>query len=438
MPLAEAAPREAPPRSLLLRLYLAGSRRAGGIARRILERRERNGKEDHERVGERMGLAGRPRPDGQLVWFHAASVGEAASLLELFRRLQQARPTLTCLVTTVTVTSANFVAERLPENCIHQYVPVDVLPWVQRFLDHWRPDAAIWTESELWPAMLCETWDRGIPMLLINARISERTFRRWRMANGAADALLARFERILAQDDLAADQLKLLGADPAIVTVEGSLKEGAAPLPYDERERQRIARALAGRPVWLAASTHPGEEEIVLAAHARARRALPLLALILAPRHPDRGAALAEMLRARGLTVAQRSKGEELQADTDVYLADTLGEMGLWYRIAAVAFVGGSLVDVGGHNPFEPALLGCAILHGPHVRNFIDAYRRLALADAAVLVRSEDELAEALVATMAPDRAAAMAAAAWEVVSEGAAVTDTVMAAIGACLDRTA
>jgi 3-deoxy-D-manno-octulosonic-acid transferase len=429
-------PRTAPPRSLLLRLYLAVSRRSAAFARRALERRRAEGKEDGARLGERMGEAGRPRPEGQLAWFHAASVGEAASLIELLRRLQQTRPELGCLVTTVTVTSAEFLADRLPETCIHQYVPMDVVPWVKRFLGHWRPDLAVWTESELWPAMLCETHAAGVPMLLINARISNRSFRRWRLLGGMAPALLARFDRILAQDDLAGEQLALLGADPERLTVEGSLKEGAAPLPYDEAERVRLAKAFAGRPVWLAASTHPGEEEAALAAHARARRALPMLALILAPRHPARGDALAEMLRGRGLSVAQRSKGEAIGVDTDVYLADTLGEMGLWYRVASVSFVGGSLVEVGGHNPFEPALLGSAILYGPHVRNFIDAYRRLASVGAAVLVRSDADLGEALVATMAPDRAAEMAAAAWEVCSEGAAITDTVMAAIGDALDR--
>ncbi len=206
-------------------------------------------------------------------------------------------------------------------------------------------------------------------------------------------------------------------------------------MPYDEAERVRIARALSGRPVWLAASTHPGEEEMVLVAHGRARRALPMLALILAPRHPTRGDALAEMLRGRGLTVSQRSKGEPIGADTDVYLADTLGEMGLWYRIASVSFVGGSLVEVGGHNPFEPALLGSAILFGPHVRNFVDGYRRLSDAGAAVLVRTDTELAEALIATIAPDRAAEMAAAAWAACSEGAEVTDAVLDAVGALLD---
>jgi 3-deoxy-D-manno-octulosonic-acid transferase len=222
------------------------------------------------------------------------------------------------------------------------------------------------------------------------------------------------------------------------MTVVGSLKEGAAPLPHDEPERVRISRALAGRSVWLAASTHPGEEEIVLGAHARARRALPKLALILAPRHPHRGDELTAMMRARGLHVAQRSKAEAIGPDTDVYLADTLGEMGLWYRIASVSFVGGSLVEVGGHNPFEPALLGSAILYGPNVRNFAEPYRRLRAADAAVEVATETALAEALVSTMAPDRAAAMAAAAWAACSEGAEVTDAVLDAIGGYLDRAA
>jgi 3-deoxy-D-manno-octulosonic-acid transferase len=426
---------KAPSRSLLLRAYLAVSGRGAGVARPMLERRQAEGKEDAARLGERMGQASLPRPSGKLVWFHAASVGEAASLLELLRRLEQGRPGVTCLVTTGTVTSARFLADRLPEHCIHQYSTVDVLPWVRSFLDHWRPDVAVWTESELWPATLRETCVRGIPMLLINARISAKSFRRWRTLRGLARALLTSFDRILAQDALAGEQLIRLGADPDRLTVVGTLKEGAAPLPDDERERLRITRAFAGRPVWLAASTHPGEEEVIAAAHARARRSLPMLALILAPRHPNRGDAVAELLRGRGLQVAQRSKGEAITPDTDVYLADTLGEMGLWYRVASVSFVGGSLAEVGGHNPFEPALLGSAILHGPHVRNFVDGYRRLADADAAVLVRTEPELVDALVPTMAPDRAAAMAANAWAACSEGAEVTDTVLAAIGDLLD---
>ncbi|MBP7002483.1 glycosyltransferase N-terminal domain-containing protein [Amaricoccus sp.] len=424
------------PRSLLLALYLALSRRAGGLGRRVLRRRAAEGKENPERLGERMGIAGVARPEGRLVWFHAASVGEAVSLLELLRRLEAGRPDLTCLVTTVTLTSAELLAARLPERVIHQFVPLDVAPWVARFLDHWRPDLAVWTESEIWPATLVAVSRRGAPMLLINARISLRSLKRWRMARGMARALLTRFDRILAQDDLAAEHFAELGADPDRIEVTGSLKEGAAPLGHDEAERARLGRALAGRPVWLAASTHPGEEEVAAAAHVAARRKLPMLAMILAPRHPARGDEVAALLRARGLVVAQRSKGEPLTADVDVYLADTLGEMGLWYRIAPVSFVGGSIAEVGGHNPFEPALLGSAILYGPHVRNFADGYERLAAARAALRVRDAEELAVVLAETLAPDRAAAMAAAAWDAMSDGAEVTDRVIEVLGAYLDR--
>jgi 3-deoxy-D-manno-octulosonic-acid transferase len=424
-----------PNRSALLGLYLLLSRRAAGFARARLRLRQGEGKEDPERLGERMGVAGAARPEGRLVWFHAASVGEAASLLELLRRLRDGRPDLTCLVTTVTRTSAAFLDVRLPEGALHQYAPLDELPWVESFLDHWRPDLAVWTESELWPATLYATHRRGTPMLLINARISQRSFRRWRMARGMARALLGRFERILAQDELAAEQLQALGAEPERLEVTGTLKEGAAPLAHDEAERAAISRALGGRPLWLAASTHEGEEELVAGAHAEVRRALPNLALILVPRHPDRGDAVAEMLRTRGLAVARRSKGEPIDADTEVYLADTLGEMGLWYRMAPVSFVGGSLVAVGGHNPFEPALLGSAILHGPFVRNFAEAYARFGEAGAAIRVRDGGELARALLRTMAPDRAAEMAAAAWGTVSEGAEVTDTVIAAVAGFID---
>ncbi len=425
-----------PPRSVLLGLYLAVSRRAAGQAGRLLDRRLAANKEDPDRLGERRGVAGIARPVGRLAWFHAASVGEAVSLLELLRRLRESRPALTCLVTTGTVTSARLVADRMPPGCIHQYVPLDVGPWVKRFLDHWQPDLAVWTESELWPAMLVETHRRGIPMLLINARISHQSYRRWRMMPGAARGLLRRFERILAQDNLAAEHLVALGADPERLEVSGSLKEGSAPLPCDEAERARLGRLFAGRPLWLAASTHPGEEEAALAAHDVARRRMPRLGMILAPRHPDRGDALAAEMRAHGVSVAQRSAGEEPDADTDVYLADTLGEMGLWYRVAPVSFVGGSLVEVGGHNPFEPALLGSAILHGPHVRNFAEAYERLSDAGAAIEVRDAASLGRALTATLEPDRAARMAAAGWESCSDGAEVTDVVLDAIGVALDR--
>lgn len=423
---------------LLLGVYLFMSARATGWARRRLNERLAAGKEHPTRMSERMGVTTLERPEGDLIWFHAASVGEAASLLELLRRLERKRAGVRLLVTTVTVTSEQFLAERLPDGCLHQFAPVDVRPWVDAFLSHWRPDLAVWTESELWPATLWETRRRGTAMLLINARISSRSFRRWRALRPVARRLLGFFDAILAQDDLAGRQLLALGADPERLRVVGTLKEGSAPLEHDEDERVRLARAIDGRPVWLAASTHSGEEAMVVAAHRAARRSTPMLTLILAPRHPDRGDAIAADLRAQGFIVAQRSRGEALGADTEIYLADTLGEMGLWYRVAPVSFVGGSLVPVGGHNPFEPAQLGSAILHGPHVRNFQDAYARLRAGGAAVEVADADALAAALVRTLSPDVAAAMAEAGWRLCSDGAQVTDQVLEEVCARLDRAA
>lgn len=416
--------------TLLLRLYLFASARAEWFVRRKLAERRKAGKEDPGRIGERMGEAGLPRPEGRLVWFHAASVGKSLSLLEVLRRLGERAPALTCLVTSGTVTSADLLAKRLPEGCIHQYVPVDVRPWVVRFLEHWRPDVAVWTESELWPGMICETDRRGIPMMIINARISEKSYRQWSRFPWSAAAVLGRFDAILAQDELAARQLRSLGADPGRVQVAGSLKESSAPLPHDERALQDFSARLNNRPVWVAASTHPGEEEIVVAAHQAALRAIPGLLLLLVPRHPDRGPEIAARLRSEGHRVAVRSQGEELATETGIYLADTLGELGIWYRIAPVCFVGGSLFEIGGHNPYEPALLGSAILHGPHVRNFAEAYEKLEAAGAAIAVRDAAGLGRVLARVLSPDVAAEMAASGWDVCSEGAEVTNRVLSAI--------
>lgn len=424
------------PRStLVLASYLVLSRNIGWYARRRLDTRLEAGKEDPERIGERMGQAGLARPEGRLIWFHAASVGESVSLLELLKRLRADRPEIACLVTSGTRTSANILASRMPEGCIHQYVPLDVLPWVERFLDHWRPDLAVWTESELWPGMISTAHRRGIPMLLINARISNRSFRQWRRFRRTARAILERFDRILAQDDLAGEQLLRLGAPRERLQVTGSLKEGASPLPHDEADLVRVRGELQDRVRWLAASTHSGEEELVLEAHRAAVRAFPGLLLILVPRHPERGDELAAFLSGAGLKVAQRSKGDALSEGIDVYLADTLGELGLWYRVAPVCFVGGSLREIGGHNPYEPALLGSAILHGPHVRNFREAYAKLTEAHASAEVRDAAEFGRMLIEMLAPDHAATMAAAAWDVVSKNAEVTDRVEKAVLQALD---
>ena len=411
-------------------LYLALTARGAGHGRKVLRRRLAQGREDPERIGEREGIPSLPRPDGRLIWFHAASVGESLSLLEVIRRLGEHDKALNFLITTGTVSSAGILAARLPDRCQHQFVPLDIRPFVQRFLDHWRPDLAVWTESEFWPSLILATQARGTPLVLVNARMSERSARRWRWMPGAARRILAAFRAVQAQDDVTAAALRRLGVAPDRLAVTGTLKEGMPPLPCNEVERVRLSRRIGDRPVWAAASTHPGEEEVVAEAHAKASQSVLRLLVILAPRHPERGNEIAATLRARGFNVAQRSAGQDPQPETAVYLADTLGELGLWYRLAPVSFVGGSLVDRGGHNPFEPAALGSAIIHGPHVRNFADIYARLDAAGAARQVRDVATLITAVTDLSRPDRRAPMAYAAWELSSSGADVTDKALALI--------
>lgn len=423
-------------RSLAMSAYLAFSARAEGLATRKLEKRLSAGKEDPDRIDERKGVAGLARPAGPLIWFHAASVGESLALLEVLRLIAEDWGHINILVTTGTRTSAELMAKRLPAGAQHQFVPVDALPYVRRFLDHWQPDLAIWTESEFWPATLHETHKRKVPIVSINTRLSKVSHDRWRWIPSFMGSILRRFSLILAQDDATARYLKRLGARSDKVITTGTLKEGAQPLTYDEGERARFADVCAGRDIWLAASTHPGEEKIIVRAHSRARRSNQDLLLILAPRHPERGPELAAALRDQRWQVAQRSQNEPCTTETDIYLADTLGEMGLWYRLATVSFVGGSLVDVGGHNPYEPAGLGSAILHGPFVSNFVPVYDRLADAGAAQKVEDAMALANALSETLKPDVAAQFATAAWDVASEGAGVTDTVLEHLTPYLER--
>ena len=422
-------------RSVGLGLYLLVANYWTGYANRTLNRRLAASKEDPERISERRGIAGRPRPDGQLVWFHAASVGESLSLLDLVTRLRADDPALTVLITTGTQTSAKLMEQRLPPEVIHQFAPVDARPFVRKFLDHWKPDLAVWTESELWPAMIYETHARGVPMVLLNARMSLSSFKSWRWMRGAAASLLSRFKVILVQDEVTLIRLQSLGAIRANMTVNGSLKQSGGALPYNEIDRAELAKSLGSRPVWLAASTHPGEEEIAAKALRISRGTSHRLLLVIAPRHPERGPEIAAMLRDDGWRVCLRSQDEEPKQDTDIYVADTLGEMGLWYRLAPVSFIGGSLVEIGGHNPFEPAALGSAIVHGPHVSSAAEVYDMLFEAGATRLVNNAEELAAAVVDLMEPHKAALMAHAAWEVSSRGAEATDNALAALQSVLD---
>lgn len=346
--------------------YRMTSALAAPVLNRLLQRRLRQGKEDPARLDERRGIASRPRPDGPLIWLHAASVGESQSALALVERLTADYPKVSVLVTTGTVTSAQLMETRLPDRSFHQFAPMDCPAWVDRFFAHWRPDVALWMESELWPNLLTAIRRHGVPAALINGRLSPRSFARWRRAPGFARALLGSFDLILAQSDEQAGWFRTLG--PAAVECVGNLKFSALPLAADDADLSALQTAVADRAVWLAASTHDGEEAIAADVHDTLRAAHPSLLTFIAPRHPARADAIAAQLRDRGLRVARRSDGKLPTHDDDIYLADTMGELGLFYRLVPVAMIGGSFGDVGGHNLMEPAQLGCAILHGPDMK----------------------------------------------------------------------
>lgn len=359
-----------------LALYGALGRVATPVLAAHLRRRARAGKEDAARLGERFGVDDRPRPPGPLVWMHAASLGESLSVLPVIDRLVTAAPPLAVLLTTGTRSSAALMAERLPPGALHAYAPMDTAPALRRFVAHWRPDATVLVEQELWPMLLARS---PAPRLLVNARLSERSARRWARAAPLARALLRRFERVLAQSEADAARLRRLGAPR--VEMPGNLKDAAPPLPVDTAELQRWRDALAGRRVWIAASTHPGEEEAVARADAALRATFADLLTLIVPRHPDRADAIAAALARPDL----RRLGDAgpPSAETGMLVVDRFGVLGLFYRLAEVAFVGGSLIPHGGQNPLEPARLARPVLFGPHMTNFADAAAALTAAGAA-------------------------------------------------------
>lgn len=362
--------------------------------RLYLDRRRKAGKEDAARQGERLGHPAFPRPAGPLVWVHAASVGEANSVLVLITRLLAEWPEARVLMTTGTVTSARLMADRLPERAIHHYVPVDLPEAVDRFLDHWRPDLVLWTESEIWPNLLAGIGTRGIPAALVNARLSERSFRRWRLAGGLAEALLGTFRLVLAQTEGDAERLRALGAGPALSV--GNLKFSADPPPAPEGMVEALRAACGDRPVWLCSSTHRGEEELAARVHAALAPRVPGLLTLVVPRHAQRGPEIAQALRALGLSVSRRAEGA-LPASADaLHIADTMGELGVFYRVAPVVCMGGSFVPHGGQNPVEPAQLGCALLYGPNMWNFAEIARQLEAEGGALPVADADALADAV------------------------------------------
>jgi 3-deoxy-D-manno-octulosonic-acid transferase len=353
----------------------------------LLKRRIVRGKEHRERNCERQGYAALARPEGTLIWVHGASVGECVAALPLIDALLKTVP-CRILVTSGTVTSAKLMAERLPAGVIHQFVPVDTPAATARFLDHWKPQAGLFVDSDIWPNLIVGAHARGVKLALINARMTERSFRNWRWAKKTAAAIMASYQTCLAQDDAIAARFRALGTPN--VEVIGSLKADAPELPVDPAKLEQMRTAIGGRPVLLAAQTHPGEEETILPAHDTLRRSFPDLLTIIVPRHTQRADDIAMLCGTR--SHKKRSADALPDAATAVYIADTMGELGLFYRLTRFAFIGGSLIRHGGQNPLEPAKLGCAVLAGPHTYNFTKAYEALLAAQATGMVNSSSDI----------------------------------------------
>lgn len=386
--------------------------------------RASKGKEDRNRRRERYGVAGRERPDGPVIWVHAASVGETIAVIPLVKSILGYGVNI--VLTTGTVTSAKVAEERLPERVIHQYVPLDLRPAIRRFLDHWQPDLAIIAESEIWPMTILELGARRVPQVLVNGRLSDRSFASWKKRANIAEALFENLAHVIAQSEVDGERFRALGARP--VTVSGNLKVDTVPPPADEKALHALKRQIGARPTWAAVSTHDGEEMIAAEVHATLRARHPGLLTIIVPRHPDRADALAAQISGMGLKVARRGKRDKINADADILLGDTIGEMGLYLRLTEIAFVGRSLTSQGGQNPLEPAMLDTAVLAGRNVQNFRDSYQRLLDSGGAKLVRDRSMLAGAVNFLLTNE------AARHEMMAAGAATVDEMRGALARTL----
>ena len=355
----------------------------------FLRARARRGKEDLERRAERYGYASWDRPDGPLVWFHAASVGESLAIMPLITRMESFGINL--VMTTGTVTSADIAQERLSQRTVHQYVPMDMKRSVSRFLDHWKPDLAVFAESEIWPTTIEELAKRNVPQVLVNARMSDRSNKRWQKRPSLAQAVFGQLSQVIAQSQLDADRFSSLGAP--WVTVAGNLKTDVGVPKFDQKQVDHLKKMINDRPTWIAVSTHKGEEESVAQVHAMLAQHVPEILTILVPRHPERVQEVLADLESHKLKVACRSDDSPIEASTQIFVGDTIGEMGLYLQLANIVFMGKSLKAQGGQNPIEPAVCRSAILSGRYVQNFRDTYQALLDNGGARLVSDEKMLA---------------------------------------------
>lgn len=374
--------------TIILALYNGFGYLAVPLLHWLFARRLRRQKEIASRKGERFGKPGQNRPKGGLIWIHAASVGETNSVFPLIEKYCDRG--LTVLLTTGTVSSARLASAKLPKNAIHQFVPYDAKPLVDRFLHAWRPDAAILVESEIWPAIIVALGRKRIPCIVVNGRMSIPSLEKWQRIPGLGKRVFGSLTASLTQSEVDAERFECLGVPR--VESPGNLKYDTQPLPIDKDEFELLKSQIGERVCWLAASTHPGEEKLVVDSHLQLKVRFPGLLSIIVPRHPERGGEILDLCNGNGLDAVRRSKGSPIKKRDEVYIADTLGEIGLFYKLCGITFLGGSLVGVGGHNPVEPAQLGCAILTGSQIHNNKRMFDELQAADGVQMVKGAEDL----------------------------------------------
>ncbi len=365
------------------------------VISRYIKKRKENGKEDIKRFNERIGRPTMKRPEGKLIWFHGASVGESISMLPLINKLLELYPTAHVMVTTGTLTSADIMGRRLPERAFHQYITIDNPVFTTRFIKHWQPDLVLWFESDFWPAMLSCIKRKNIPLILVNGRISNKSFKRWQQFDFISKELLSCFTFCLGQSEEDAYRLRVLGAKDSMCL--GNLKYAGLPIPIDEQAKSELQKEIGDRPTWLVGSTH-NDEEVKIGRKLKAiEEQTPNLLTIVVPRHPTRGEEIQTALKELGFNTALRSKGEKITPKTEIYIADTIGEMGLWYSLCPIVFIGGSLIPHGGQNFIEPSRMRDAVLVGPYMHNFTDAMNRAKKADAIIQVSDAEELKDMVI-----------------------------------------
>ncbi|MDX1948918.1 MAG: 3-deoxy-D-manno-octulosonic acid transferase [Rickettsiales bacterium] len=375
---------------MLLKLYRFITRYFSFLVRLYLNYRLFKGKEDSERFYERLGYASADRKEGFLIWFHAASVGESVSVVPLISEISKKFPHINILMTTGTLTSSKLMASRLPNNVIHQFIPVDTYDSVHRFLSHWQPNLAIWVESELWPNLIIETKKSNCELLLINGRMSDESFRKWKNNLEFAEKIISNFSLCLVQTEDDKFKYNDIGSPKTIIA--GNLKYEAPTLPSNPEALGNLILQIGNRNIWLCASTHIGEEEIIIEAHKKLQEVYPDILTIIMPRHPKRARDIEKLISNSNLKFATRSKNQKIKPETDIYLADTIGEVGVFYRVANIVFMGGSLITHGGQNPLEAARLGCAIISGKNYFNFQEVYTEMKIKKAVILVKDSEAI----------------------------------------------